>query len=323
MSQKVSLVTGGAGFIGSHMVEALLARGHEVVVVDNFSTGKKENLPEDENLYVHVGDVNRHEDLQFVFEKYRFDWVFHYAAVVGVDRTLENPLSVLHDIDGMKNLLQLCIRYGAGKVAFSSSSEVYGECSGRPFTEEESSINVHTPYTIVKVMSEYLMNNYFRKYGLKTTVFRIFNVYGPRQDASPYGFVVSIFTDRAIRGEEIPIYGDGNAVRDFTYVDDNINASIALMESDESNGRTFNICTGQPITIMELARTIKDLTHSDSEIRLHPKRDDILYRIGDPTRLQHTIDCPFHHSLKTGLRKTLQYYRQRNGFSTRIHAMAD
>ncbi len=315
MAQKVSLVTGGAGFIGSHMVEALLKKGHRVVVVDNFSTGVKENLPIDDNLHVHVCDVNKLEDLEFVFQKYTFEWVFHYAAVVGVDRTLENPLDVLNDIDGMKNVLQLCVKYGAGKVAYASSSEVYGECIDKPFTEEESSINVNTPYTIVKLMSEYLMQNYYKKYGLKTAIYRIFNVYGPRQNASPYGFVVSIFTDRAIKDEELPVFGDGSAIRDFTYVDDNINASIELMESDISNGEIFNICTNEATTVIDLANKIKAITGSKSEIKHYPMRDDILYRMGDSTKLISALKYKFRFSLEEGLERTIEYYKHLNGKS--------
>ena len=187
MKNKKVLVTGGAGFIGSHLCETLLESGNEVVCVDNLSMGSPENVKKNENgnFKFVKGDVTVLNDLKPVFAENDFDFVFHEAAVVGVKRTLENPLSVLEDIEGFKNVLELSKESGVKKLIFSSSSEVYGNPVEIP-EREDGHVNASFPYATVKLIGEQYCRAYYDTYGLKTTSLRFFNVYGPRQESTPY-----------------------------------------------------------------------------------------------------------------------------------------
>jgi UDP-glucose 4-epimerase len=200
MKNKKVLVTGGAGFIGSHLCETLLETGNEVVCVDNLSMGSSENIKNfgSENFKFVKGDVTVLNDLKRVFAENDFDFVFHEAAVVGVKRTLENPLSVLSDIEGFKNVLELSKESGVKKLIFSSSSEVYGNPVEIP-EREDGHVNASFPYATVKLIGEQYCRAYYDIYGLKTTSLRFFNVYGPRQESTPYGFVVGIFIRQALQ----------------------------------------------------------------------------------------------------------------------------
>jgi nucleoside-diphosphate-sugar epimerase len=204
------LVTGGAGFIASALAQRLARLpGAQVTVVDNLSTGDLRKL----DPTGHPGirfikcDVNRFEDISAVFYAHRFDVVFHYAAVVGVKRTIENPVSVLNDIDGIRNLLNLCKNTGVRRVFFSSSSEVYGEPVEFPQNEHTTPLNSKLPYAIVKNIGEAFLRSYQREYGLDYTIFRFFNTYGPKQSKE---FVVSKFIRAALGGQDITIFGDGS-----------------------------------------------------------------------------------------------------------------
>ncbi len=311
---RTYLVTGGAGFIGSHLCGALLDKGNKVVCLDNLSTGSIGNISKllkNNNFILVKGDANKAQDIKPIFKTNNIDGTFHYAAVVGVKRTLENPLSVLQDVEGIKNVLELSLKNGRPKVVFSSSSEVYGEPRELP-EREDGIIDAKLPYASVKLIGENFLEAYWQKHNLKTCSLRFFNVYGPRQESSDYGFVVGIFIKQVLEGRSPIVFGDGSQTRDFVYIDDNIEASIRAMESDESNGQVINIGIGRPITILNLANTVIDIAGKNGEIK--PKfakneRGDIRHRHPEISKMIKLLNFRPAISLKKGLKETVDYYK--------------
>lgn len=273
------LITGGAGFIPSSFADKLLALGnYQVVLVDNFLTGKASNIPQHENCTFIKCDVNHYNDIAAVMTAYKFDYVFHYAAVVGVLRTLDNPVMVLQDIDGIRNVLDLCKNTGVKRIFYSSSSEVYGEPVILPQHEYTTPLNSRLPYAVVKNIGEAYCRSYHQEFGLDFTIFRFFNTYGPKQSAD---FVMSKFLNAAMQNQDITIYGDGSQSRTFCYVDDNVDACLKTLFDESYKNEVYNIGSDVVITIKELAETIIELTGSSSKIiHLPPLRD------GDMTRRQ-------------------------------------
>ena len=303
------LVTGGAGFIGSHLCEELCNRGHDVVCVDNLSTGKQENIS-NFNLKFINANVNNLEQLKPVFQENSFDWVLHHAAVVGVKRTIEHPVDVLNDAIGIRNVLNLSRKYNTGKVVFASSSEVYGEPVQIP-EAEDGHINAQMPYAVTKLYGENLLKAYHDEFGLKTASLRFFNVYGPRQDSSPYGFVTGIFIKQALNNQSPQIYGDGTQTRDFVYIKDNINATIEALKSQRTDGEILNIGTGRPITILDLAETIIELCGKPLKPQHipHPGQD-IKHRFPDVKKMRTLLDYKPQYNLIKGLKETIEWYKQ-------------
>lgn len=282
------LVTGGAGFIASELAIRLAADpANEVVVVDNLLTGEVGKLPAvmPPNMHFIKCDVNRFEDISSVFYAYRFQYVFHYAAVVGVKRTTDNPVMVLRDIDGIRNILDLSKNMGVKRVLFSSSSEVYGEPVEIPQNERTTPLNSKLPYAIVKNIGEAFLRSYHKEFGLEYTVFRFFNTYGPKQSRD---FVVSKFIRAALAGEDITLYGDGLQTRTFCYIDDNIDACLRAFHGNEVLNDVVNIGSDVEITIRGLAELIIELTGSRSRIvHLPPLEEgDMTRRMPDVTRMR-------------------------------------
>lgn len=282
------LVTGGAGFVPSELTTRLAQdRTNEVVAVDNLLTGdiNKLSLSEHPNLRFIKCDVNRFEDISSVVFAFRPEYVFHYAAVVGVKRTTDNPVMVLRDIDGIRNVLDLCKNTGVKRVFFSSSSEVYGEPVEIPQNEKTTPLNSKLPYAIVKNIGEAFLRSYHKEFGLSYTVFRFFNTYGPHQSRD---FVVSKFIRAALAGEDITIYGDGSQTRTFCYIDDNTDACLAAFRREEVMNDVVNIGSDAEITIKDLARTIIEITGSSSRIvHLPPLEEgDMTRRMPDITRMR-------------------------------------
>jgi UDP-glucose 4-epimerase len=282
------LVTGGAGFIASELAIRLAADpANEVVVVDNLLTGDVAKLPAvmPPNMHFIKCDVNRFEDISSVFYAYRFQYVFHYAAVVGVKRTTDNPVMVLRDIDGIRNILDLSKNMGVKRVLFSSSSEVYGEPVEIPQNELTTPLNSKLPYAIVKNIGEAFLRSYHKEFGLEYTVFRFFNTYGPKQSRD---FVVSKFIRAALAGEDITLYGDGLQTRTFCYIDDNIDACLRAFHGNEVLNDVVNIGSDVEITIRGLAELIIELTGSRSRIvHLPPLEEgDMTRRMPDVTRMR-------------------------------------
>ena len=303
---KKILITGGAGFIASALAEKLAedANNH-IVIVDDLSTGALEKIPtsKNDNTRFIKADINVFEDISNIFFSFQPDYVFHYAALVGVKRTLANPVKVLNDVSGIKNILNLSKSTGVKRVYYSSSSEVYGEPVELPQHEETTPLNSRLPYAIVKNIGEAYMKAYQKEFGLDYTVFRFFNTYGPKQSKD---FVMSKFISKALRNEDIEIFGDGKQTRTFCFIDDNITATTNAFCKNKSVNDVVNIGSDIEMTILELAKVIIKLSKSKSKIvHLPPLPEgDMTRRMPDATKMKQLLDRPFM-SLEDGIKKVL------------------
>lgn len=279
MKRKI-LITGGAGNVGGGLAKRLVKdESNFVVVFDDLSTGsinKISDILQLPNFKFIKGDVNSHADISSVILRYGFDYIFHYAAVVGVKRTLENPAKVLNDIQGIKNVLEVAKNTSVRRVFYSSSSEVYGEPVEFPQNEHTTPLNSKLPYAIVKNVGEAFLKSYKQEYGLDYTIFRFFNTYGPDQSTD---FVISKFIDAALSGLPITLYGDGLQTRTFCYIDDNLEATTTALYQDLFVNDIVNIGSDIEITIKELAELVIRETQSSSSIEYLPPLPE-----GDMTR---------------------------------------
>jgi len=260
------LITGAAGFIASCLADALIADNRNYVVgIDNFLTGKKGNIPDKRvNNYQFIEcDVNHLDNLSQIFLREKFDFVFHYAALVGVQRTLNNPLIVLDDIRGISNILVLAKSAGVKRVFYASSSEVYGESVEFPQHEETTPLNSKLPYAVVKNVGESYLMAYQKEFSLDYTILRFFNTYGVRQSDD---FVIGKFLKLAYSNQDIAIYGDGSQTRTFCYIDDNIEVTLKILHDDLVINSIVNIGSDVEISILELAKLIIEKTGSKSKI---------------------------------------------------------
>ena len=300
------LVTGGAGFIGSALVEKLIEnKNNFVVAVDNLSTGNIKKLPSFNNNGIFIKlDVNNRQNLAEVMLSYKFDYVFHYAAVVGVKNTLENPIKVLNDIDGIKNVLELSKNTGVKRVFYSSSSEIYGEPVEYPQNENTTPLNSRLPYAIVKNIGEAFCRSYFKEYNLNFTIFRFFNTYGPKQSKN---FVISKFIFNALKNNDITIYGDGKQTRTFCYIDDNIKACTNAFYENKFINDVVNVGGNIEIPIIDLAKKIIDITGSKSKIIFTPalEEGDMRGRRPDITKMK-KLHSDNLIDLETGIKKLLE-----------------
>lgn len=281
--QRRILVTGGAGFIASCLAQKLADDPqNSVVIVDNLLTGSEKKLPISiyDNVRFIKADVNDLSDISAIFHTFNFDYVFHYAAVVGVKRTIANPVMVLNDLNGIRNLLNLCKNTGVKRVYFSSSSEVYGEPVEFPQNEHTTPLNSRLPYAIVKNVGEAYLRSYYQEFGLEFTIFRFFNTYGQKQSTD---FVMSKFLTAAMNNQDITIYGDGSQTRTFCYIDDNIDACLSAFYNNLMVNDVANIGNDYEITILDLARKIIEVTGSKSKIIFLPalKEGDMTRRCPD------------------------------------------
>ena len=312
LRKKTILVTGGAGFIGSWMCARLLELGARVVCVDDLSTGKRENVAHCKQygtFFIFVrANVNSRKALAAVFSKYKPQYVLHYAAFLGVRRTLENPFKVLADIEGIKNIHELSRKHNVTKVLFSSSSEVYGELNGTTAVENKTPINSRLPYAAVKVLGEIYFRTYYEEYGLPTVSLRFFNVYGPRQESSAYGFVTAIFMRQALSGKPLTVFGKGMQTRDFVYIKDNIEATLKALTNPKIKGEEINIGTGKETRIIDLAKKIVKLSGKSSKIKFLPplKKGDMLGRCPDITKMKRLLKYQPRYTLDRGLRETYE-----------------
>ena len=301
------LITGGAGFIPSYLAEKLAENSeHQIVIIDNLLTGSLEKIPvsKHNNIKFIKCDVNQLADISSVFYAYSFDYVFHYAAMVGVKRTQENPVSVLEDITGIKNVLALSKNTGVKRVYYSSSSEVYGEPVEFPQNEETTPLNSRLPYAIVKNVGEAFLKSYKKEFDLDYTIFRFFNTYGSKQSKD---FVVSKFISSALNNKDITIYGDGKQTRTFCFVDDNITATTNAFYENKFVNDVVNIGGENEITILELAQTIISLTNSNSKIIHLPAlvEGDMTRRKPDITKMKQLLSKP-PVTLEDGLKRVLE-----------------
>jgi nucleoside-diphosphate-sugar epimerase len=296
------LITGGAGFIGSSLAIRLLQNPlYYVVIVDNLLTGEIAKVPLHERCKFIKGDVNNYNDISTIMTAYKFDYVFHYAAVVGVKRTTENPVMVLNDLQGIRIILDLCKNTSVKRIFFSSSSEVYGEPVELPQNEDTTPLNSKLPYAVVKNVGESFCRSYQREYGLDYTIFRFFNTYGPKQSID---FVISRFLRLALRNEPVTIYGNGQQNRTFCYVDDNTECAVRILERDLLVNDVINIGSEHPVTILELAELIIRITNSQSKIQFLPplKEGDMSRRQPDASKMKGILGKEMI-SLEEGLKR--------------------
>ena len=297
------LITGGAGFIGSSLANKLLLnKTYRIIVVDNLETGFLSNLKiKKENFY--KIDVNNYKSLSKVFAKYKFDYVFHFAALVGVERTQKNPLKVLKDIRGFENIFNLSSDYNIKTIFFSSSSEVYGEPVTIPQNEETTPLNSRIPYAIVKNLGESFCKTFYKEKKLKYTIFRFFNTYGKKQSDD---FVISRFLNLAKKNKLIKVYGDGNQKRTFCYIDDTIDTIIRCFEKKLHVNDILNVGSNKEVTLNFLAKLIIKILNSKSKItHIKPlKEGDMKRRRPDNKKMQKILNRKLIN-ITQGLRKII------------------
>jgi nucleoside-diphosphate-sugar epimerase len=304
---SLALVTGGAGFIGSHMVQALVEQGYTVRVLDNLSTGTKENLVS-QNVELLVGDVR---DKDMVLKAVRgADLVFHYAAMISAPESIHQPFFCYDvNVNGSLNVLWSATQAGVKKVILASSAAVYGE-SSEP-VQEGIDLDPKSPYASSKITMEVMAKMFSTTYGLPTVCLRYFNVYGPRQSPdSPYAAAIPCFLDALASGKPAVIFGDGLQTRDFVYVEDVVHANLLAAKSDEANGMVLNIAGHGPITILDLVRKMMQFfLDSPKPVFQPPRSGDIKYSSADQSRAQEALGYRATIALEQGLQHTVQWYQ--------------
>ena len=302
------LVTGGAGFIGSNVVDGLIEAGYEVVVVDNLITGKRENVNPKARFY--RVDITS-PDLEEVFERERPDYVNHHAAQMNVRKSVDDPMyDARVNVLGSVNLLELCRRYEVKKVIYASTGgAVYGEPLYLP-VDEDHPVNPLSPYGVTKHTVEHYLYFYGANYGLRYTILRYPNIYGPRQDPHGEAGVVAIFTEKMLRNERPTIFGDGTQTRDYVYVGDVVTAN--LLAIDKGDGEIYNVGTGVETSVNELFEFLREAVGVDLEPIYGERRLGEVYRIAITNdKIYRDFGWKPQTPLKEGLFKTIEYYRRR------------
>jgi UDP-glucose 4-epimerase len=306
-----SLVTGGAGFIGSHLVEALLVRGDKVRVLDNFSTGKEENLANfQEQVELIRGDLLNETDLKRAVKG--MDYIFHQAAFVSVPQSLEEPDRCFEiNVTGTNRLLSIAREEGVKRVVLASSAAVYGENPTVPLSEN---INPEplSPYAASKRIGEIYAHLFTSQLDLGVTALRYFNVYGPKQNpASDYAAVIPIFIKKLLNEEQPVIYGDGLQSRDFIYVGDVVQANLLAAESNQAQGQVINICSGQETDLHNLVDYLAEIFKREIQPTYQDARPGDIYRsLGDPSLARELLDFQPRTGLAEGLLKTAAWMRK-------------
>lgn len=308
--QKLYLVTGGAGFIGSHIAEALLRRGDRVRVLDNLMTGKRENLAHiaDEIEFIE-GDIRDVETTRRAMEDVCV--VFHEAAIPSVPRSVKEPvLNHEVNVNGTFNVLMAARDAEVRRVVFAASSSAYGETEVLP-KQEQMLPSPLSPYAVAKLVGEFYAQVFTRAYGLETVCLRYFNVFGPRQDpTSPYSGVISKFITSLLDGETPVIYGDGEQSRDFTYVENVVQANLNAAESPEASGQVMNVGLCERTTLNQLLGELQRIIGTSLPARYEePRAGDIRHSLADITRAQELIGYRPTVGLAEGLRRTVEWYR--------------
>lgn len=308
------LVTGGAGFIGSHVTDAYLRAGHDVTIVDDLSTGRRENVAARAHLIemdICSADLNR------VFAEERFDLVSHHAAQMDVRRSVADPVfDARVNVIGLLNLLERCIAHRVGRVIFASTGgAIYGEQEQFPAPETHPTLPL-SPYGVAKLASERYLHYYGVTYGLRATVLRYANVYGPRQDPHGEAGVVAIFAQRLLSGQAPIINGDGLQTRDFVHVSDVVRANLLALARAE--GGVFNVGTGVEVTVKDLLRTMSQCAgaRSGTETYGPAKKGEQRRSVIDPARARQILGWSPEVTLAQGVASTVDFFRARSQRST-------
>ncbi|HEX4989069.1 MAG TPA: NAD-dependent epimerase/dehydratase family protein [Candidatus Binatia bacterium] len=313
------LITGGTGFLGSHLVEACLERGDEVLVMDTAGTAKIEHLMRNPRLAYHNASLLNPD----VIDRFMrgVELVYHLGAVVGVEHYVTDPFKVLNvNVNGTQHVLAAAMHYGS-RVVFGSTSEVYGRNPKIPYKEYDDRVLGSTSidrwcYSTSKAVGEHFCFAYHKK-GLPVTIVRYFNIYGPRLDAIDLGRVVTIFMGQVLRGEDVTVVGDGSQTRCFTYVSDAIRATVQAGLKGEAIGGIFNIGTDEEISILDFAKAMIEVARSPSRIRFVTQQsvygnsyEDIQRRVPDNTRMKEILGVVPEISVREGLRRTIEWFRE-------------
>jgi UDP-N-acetylglucosamine/UDP-N-acetyl-alpha-D-glucosaminouronate 4-epimerase len=307
------LITGIGGFIGSSIARALLSRGEAVRGLDNFSTGKKENLAEIAGqIEVHEADIT---DLDAMHRACKgVDFVLHQAAIPSVPKSVLDPLgSNRANVDGTVNVLIAARDAKAKRVVYAASSSAYGDTPTLP-KHEGMKPDPISPYAVAKLASEHYMVSFFRCYGIETVCLRYFNIFGPRQDpSSPYSGVLAKFITQMLKGEQPTIFGDGEQSRDFTYIDNAVNANLLACKADASKaaGEVFNVATGRRVTLNETFKALQPLTSYSGQVKYGPARGgDVKHSLADVSKAEAGLGYRPTVDFEEGLRRTVEWYRK-------------
>jgi UDP-glucose 4-epimerase len=302
------LVTGGAGFIGSHLVETLVARGERVRVLDNFSTGSWNNLaPVADAIEVIEGDIVDHRAVSRAMKDVTY--VLHHAAIASVEESVHDPVRVHRvNVDGTLNILLAARDAQVHGLVFASSAAIYGDTDRLPL-REDTPPRALSPYAASKVAGETYIHSFIATFDLKATILRYFNVFGPRQDpSSPYSGVISKFVSTLQRGESPTIFGDGHQTRDFIYVGDIVRANLMACSNPGAAGRTCNIAGGRQLTILHLCEVLNRVMGRELAPRFAaPRLGDVRHSLANITQAKDVLGWQPTTDLATGLQKTVDW----------------
>ncbi len=307
MAEKI-LITGGAGFIGSHIADHFLGAGHQVVIVDDLSTGRRENVPSGVTLF--EADITDREALEEAFRREKPTVVSHHAAQINVRRSVEDPAADAHiNIVGMLRVIEAARSHGVKRVIFASSGgAVYGEPEEIP-VPESSSLHPISPYGVAKLAGEHYLACAAATYGMSTVSLRYANVYGPRQDPQGEAGVISIFIDRILQGEMPVVFGDGKQTRDYVYVGDVARANVAALAKGDG---IYNIGTGKETSVLELLDTVRDKMGCDGPVRHEDERAGEVRRTAlDCCLARKELGWRAGTDLGKGLARTVAWHREK------------
>ncbi len=308
------LVTGGGGFIGSNLTEALLRQGHSVRILDNFSTGKEENLAFEENypgLEIIAGDIVERKVCQSAMEG--VEYVFHQAALPSVQQSVEDPLASNRvNVEGTLNILVTARDAGVQRVIYASSCAIYGDDPALP-KKEEMAPNPLSPYALGKYVGEQYGRLFSQLYRLETVSLRYFNVFGPRQNPdSAYAAVIPRFVDALLQGDSPVVFGDGEQSRDFVFIEDVIRANLLAMSRGPLYGDVMNVASGRSLSLNQLLKMLADILSSKvSPIFREPRPGDIRHSLGDGQRAKGLLNFTPNVEIKTALEKTIAYFMRK------------
>lgn len=306
------LVTGGAGFIGSNIVSVLLAQGHEVRVLDNFATGKRENilpLMKNENLTMIEGDLRSFHIVRAAVKG--VDFILHQGALPSVPRSINDPITS-NDVNilGMLNILEAAKEFGVKRVVCASSSSIYGNSESLPKVETMP-VNPLSPYALTKYAQERYCQIFSQIYGLETVALRYFNVFGPNQDpTSQYSAVIPKFVKLIMANKEPVIYGDGSQSRDFTFVENNVWANIQACTAPHAAGEVINIACGERYTLIELVQMINEILGKHIEPRFEPDRaGDVKHSLAAIDKAKAVLGYQVRVDFRQGLERTIEFFK--------------